>query len=167
MPKPASPSGPIAGEALWEATCAELIADRPLIETWLRAATFLNHQAPGFTIGFPNELSLYRDSIARHKSVIEETLARLSHSRLELRIELRSDLEITLAPVEDEPAPDETPEAAPATESPTPETAAATPVVEEEAEDAPPAVSEEDFYSDPLIQKALDEFEGTVVKSQS
>jgi DNA polymerase-3 subunit gamma/tau len=165
-PPAAIPTGPLSGEALWEATCTELIADRPLIETWLHAAAYLEHQDHLFTIGLPNELGLYRDSLARHKGVIEETLARLSHARLELRIEMRGDLEVKLTPPDDGPATDEgdapaREDSAPAADAPV---EAAAPG--EEPEETAPAETVEDFYADPFIRKALDDFEATVLKPQ-
>lgn len=160
-----APSGPLSGAELWEATAADLIAQRPLIATWLQPAAFLSQEDRIFTIGYPAALALYRDSLLSHKDFIEEALTRFAGHNVELRIDLSSDLEVVLetfdddvpednqAPDQQAPAPTEP---APAAEAP-PETPAPEPTPE-------PEESEDDFYNDPLIKKALTDFEATVVK---
>ncbi|MBL9154080.1 MAG: DNA polymerase III subunit gamma/tau [Verrucomicrobiales bacterium] len=162
-----APSGPISGEALWQTTCAELIADRPLIQTWLQAAAFVEHGSNAFTIGIPSDLGLYRDSLIRHKAAIEEILARLSGSRLELRIELRDDVQVSLPVIDDTPDapasadPDPAPVAL-ASAKPEPEPADSA----DPEPDPAPAPPVDDFHNDPFIRKALDIFEATILRPQ-
>ncbi|MCB1232567.1 MAG: DNA polymerase III subunit gamma/tau [Verrucomicrobiae bacterium] len=175
LPKPAPPSGPVSGAALWDAVFAELVAQRPLIETWLRAASFLQHEGHVFAIGYPTELALYRDSVLRHKDLIEETLARFAGRNLELRVDLSSDLEVVLEPFEDEDEENEN-EAGQSDSQVAPETSAAdgggsngsqeSESATDSADDEP-AEPVEDFYDDPLIKKALDIFEATHLKPNS
>ncbi|MCB1064653.1 MAG: DNA polymerase III subunit gamma/tau [Verrucomicrobiae bacterium] len=167
-PRPA-PSGPLSEAALWDATFAELVAQRPLIQTWLSAASFISQDGRALTIGYPTALALYRDSVLRHKDIIEETLGRFSGKNLELRVDLSEDLEVTLETFDDEPeetegdAPSSPADAESAPESPATETASETPAADDPAE---PAEPEDDFHNDPMIQKALAVFEATVLKPQ-
>ncbi len=165
---PPTPAGPLAGTILWETTFADLVAQRPLIETWLRAASFLQHEGRQVAIGYPTELALYRDSLLRHKELIEETLTRFAGQPTELRVELSDTLEVVLESFDDE-ADEETAE--PVETAPTPD-APRENVAEETAPDTAddPAEGptqeeiEAAFHNDPLIRKALNDFEATVLK---
>jgi DNA polymerase-3 subunit gamma/tau len=154
------PEGPLSGDDLWHAACGEMIAERPLIETWLSAAVFLHHQDGAVTLGFPMEQSLYRDSLLRHKPYIEETMTKLARGRVDLKLELRADLETRRDPILDDEPADTPPAAAELTSVESVPTNQSEP--ELDADGAPAPV--EDFHDDPLIKKALSEFEDMYLK---
>lgn len=152
------PAGNLEGDALWEAARKALIDERPLFETWLNAAAFLRHDGGEFAIGFSSEQRFFRESLSRYESDIEAVIQRLSGKRDKLVIEVRDDIqphEIEI--LEDDPEPE--PQAV--ASQPEPE---AVPEPEETRE-AESSVPQEDFHNDPLISKALSEFEARVVKS--
>ena len=151
-----------------------MIADRPLIETWLAAATLMEHDDRGFILGFPVEQSLYCEGLSRHKDAIAGALTKFAGKPMEVRIELRKGMEAK--PSSYSPAGEEEPIPQEGSDSPEP-AAAAPPSADDrphspEAEaNAAPATGETapDKKSapeiDPLIQKALEEFEATIIDS--
>lgn len=171
-PEPAAPTprvlpdGPLSGDDLWLAACAEMIAERPLIETWLSAAVFLHHRDGAVTLGFPMEQGLYRDSLLRHKPYIEETLTKLAGCRVDLKLELSADLETRRDPMLDQD-PDEKEEQPAFATDPPPVDSTLTNQPEPESNPDADAVSApvDDFHDDPLIKKALAEFEDIYLKA--
>lgn len=154
-PAPAAPAGNLSGDVLWNELRRVLIDERPLFETWLVAAQYLRHENGEFAIGFASEQRFFQISLSRYESDIEEVLHRLSGGREKLVIEVRDDIQpLEIQIPDDDPEPEPQAEAAPAQPEPEPEPAA-------ESEEAEP---EEDFHNDPLISKALSEFEARVVK---
>jgi DNA polymerase-3 subunit gamma/tau len=145
-------SGPLSGVELWNIGRNAIIASLPSLETWLEPAQFLSHSGTEFAIGFSSEQSFFRDSISRYEEEMAKELAKLAGGHIDLKIEVRDDLQpIELEIEEDEPeAPEPVAEEAPAV-APDPEP------VEEEPED--------NFQNDPLIAEALRKFEARVIKS--
>lgn len=168
-PSPSKPSAPppagdLSGQALWEAATTELIADRPLIETRLRAATFLDHSDALFTIGFHVEQGLYRDSILRHREHIQDVLSRLGGRKIELRVELSPDIAFERIDL-DEPGEEDANQSGAAPETGATDAGDALPADAAPATASAPAPEpEDDFHQDPLIQQALADFEATVLK---
>lgn len=154
-PAPVIPAGGLSGAALWEASQAALIAERPLFEMWLSAAQFLSHEGNQFTIGFSSEQRFFRDSLSRYEKEMAEKIGSLAGDPIELLIEVRDDLAPSEIEVEEEVAPvEETPSEAAEPEEPAP-----APVEET------PAEKEEELKTDPLIAEALDVFQARVIKS--
>ena len=152
----AAPSVPanLRGEALWEAAREALVAEKPLFETWLRAASFLSHEGPAFTIGFSSEQRFFRDSLSRYEKDIEAAIAARSAEPVRLGIVVRSDIPPAGIPEieEEEPIPGTAPVEPPATVPDPPLSAA-------------PASPAADFRNDPLIREALEAFEARIIQS--
>jgi chromosomal replication initiation ATPase DnaA len=146
--------GDLSGDALWEAARDALIAAKPLLETWLSAASFVSHEDSAFTIGFSTEQRFFRESLSRYEKEIEQAVAARCASPLRLEIVVRADItpaEMPLLEDDEEPSP----AASVSVPAPAPEPVA-------EAPAAPPA---EDFKNDPLIREALEAFEARIIKS--
>lgn len=149
--------GTLEGEALWDAARTVLITTRPLFETWLTAARFINQEGGTFVIGFSSEQRFFRESLSRYESDIADQINALSAVPLRLSIEVRADLQPVEMVIEEEEGDSGVPEAA------APEAA---PLPEPSMEATPgPSVVTEDFKKDPLIQEALQVFEARVIKS--
>ena len=162
-PQPSAPAatGPLGGVALWEEARRQLVEARPLLDTWLSAAQFLQHEGTQFQIGFSTEQRFFRESLSRYESEIAETLERLAGSPVNLEVDVRDDIEAQELVVEEEPAPDPAAEEAapaPADEVPAEESPGEVPA-DETAEEG------EDFKNDPLIKEALEAFEAKVIQS--
>lgn len=156
----AGPSGPVSGSALWNAAVMALQEKNPMLGTLLPAARFLRHEGDSFAIGFSTEQSFLRDSLGLYESDVAKELTRLAGTPIELKIEVREDIEPLDFEVEDEEE-----EAAPVSES-VPES---TP--EPALPDPDPAVAEEsgggdDFKNDPLIKEALETFGARIIESK-
>jgi DNA polymerase-3 subunit gamma/tau len=154
---PAAPEvkGDLTGEALWDAARDALIAAKPLLETWLSAASFVSHGDSAFTIGFSTEQRFFRESLSRYEKEIEQAVAARCATPVRLEIVVRADIapaEMPMIEDEDEPSP----AASVSVPAPAPQT-----VVEEPAAAAP---SPEDFKNDPLIREALEAFEARIIK---
>ena len=163
-PAPIAPAaaGPLSGVILWEEARRQLVEARPLLETWLTAAQFFQHEGRQFQIGFSTEQRFYRESLSRYESEIAETLARLAGSPVDLEVDVRDDIEAQeLVVEEEEPAPEAGTEevAAPPAE----EVAAEEPATDDSPEGS--AEDGEDFKNDPLIKEALEAFEAKVIQS--
>ncbi len=153
-PAVAEVKGDLSGEVLWDAARDALIAAKPLLETWLSAASFVCHEDAAFTIGFSTEQRFFRESLSRYEKEIEQAVAARCSAPVRLEIVVRADItpaEMPLLEDDDEPSP----AASVSVPAPAPE-----PVAEEPA--APPA---EDFKNDPLIREALEAFEARIIKS--
>ena len=136
-----------------------MVAERPFLETWLGGASFLSHEGGKLSIGYPTEMAFFKESIQKQTEDICKTLSRLAGQRVDLQIELRDDLE---AP--NLVAAEETEEHPPSSESAAPEPEVEeSPTPAEAVEEDPVPPPTEDFYNDPLIQKALKLFEGTLL----
>jgi DNA polymerase-3 subunit gamma/tau len=154
---PAAPEvkGDLSGEALWDAARDALIAAKPLLETWLSAASFVSHGDSAFTIGFSTEQRFFRESLSRYEKEIEQAVAARCATPVRLEIVVRADIapaEMPMIEDEDEPSP----AASVSVPAPAPQA-----VVEEPAAAAP---SPEDFKNDPLIREALEAFEARIIK---
>ena len=166
-PAPA-PAGNLRGVELWETASRDLIAMRPLLETWLGAASLLEHNDHSLILGFPVDQSLYCEGLTRHKDAITEAVSRFAGKAMEVRLELSRDLEAQPSPAppaeEGEPASAEAPGA-----FPEPGAAAPSPERPGDAASAEPekksAETKPEPEKDPLIQKALEEFKATIIDS--
>ncbi len=163
--------GPLSGEQLWEAACPRLIAQRPLIETWLGAAQFLHHEADDFAIGFSNEQGFYRDSMMRHQEFIQSMISDLAGRSTHVTMELRGDIEAVAPPEfhetepEDQEEPVSTSDVEVSQDAQMPPWKQDSPEAGGETEAPKPEKSESDFRNDPLIKKAMDEFKATILGS--
>ncbi|MDF1859345.1 MAG: DNA polymerase III subunit gamma/tau [Verrucomicrobiales bacterium] len=143
-------SGPLSGVELWNIGRQAIIASVPSLDTWLEPAQFLSHSGTELAIGFSAEQSFFRDSISRYEEEMAKELAKLAGGHIDLKIEVRDDLQPIELEVEEEEA--EIPEPV-AEEVPAPEPE---PEIEE---------PEDNFKNDPLIAEALEKFEARVIKS--
>ena len=157
--QPAPAPGSVKGAELWEAARAQLIDERPLFETWLNAASFIRHDENTFAIGFATEQRFFRESLSRYESDIETAIRAISGGREILEIEVRDDLQpLEISITEEGPAGETSDQA---TQEEPPQTSSE-PAAEEAPEKEEP---DDDFHNDPLISKALNDFEARVVKS--
>ena len=195
-PPAAAPTGVTAntltGAELWQAAVAHCLTVRPLLDMWIRDSAFISDENGEVTVGFPPSKGVSRDSLERHRAFLDETLKTLSGERKRLNLSLSKDVAVAPPAV----IPD-APEPAPATASPEPAAVATPPAPEAAppfaADNVPgpkkkqkpekpvaakqtpaaatddEAAAEEDdpFHNDPLIRSALDEFEATIVKTES
>jgi DNA polymerase-3 subunit gamma/tau len=136
-PEAGAPSkAPVDPTALWMDLLVAVRRDRPLISTWLEAATLLEVTARSVRLGFPPEHAMAMESLLRpnNRSFLEKLLTRLTGETRALECEAREGLVVT--PVS---LPEPEPEPAP----------------------SPPDPMEE-FRNDPLIRKALEIFQGEI-----
>jgi DNA polymerase-3 subunit gamma/tau len=157
----------IGGAELWARTLAELQARKPLQAGFASQGVFLEQRGTELVIGFAPSSQMAKDSLNRPaaKAAVEEILSALSGEAYTLKLETRTDL----SPPPPPPKPELPPRPAPAPKADTPPSArkgkpaAAAPPPDPEPPPEPiPAVSEEEFYNDPLIAAALEEFEATI-----
>jgi len=175
-PAPAdTPAPPAAGgregAALWAAAKEAILEARPLLGTWLGAASFLRHGEGEFAIGFASEQRFYRESLGRYEREMEAKVAELAGEPLELVVEVRDDLEPVGADPEDtaEPEPAPAPEAEPAP----PRSNGSSGEAASAADTSAPSATGEatggegggEFENDPLIEEALSAFEARIVES--
>ena len=159
---PAQDSPPADGAALWNAAFQEICKVKPLFETWLEAGVFLEQKTKEIVLGFHPSDSISLDSLARHRKAIEEILSKVAGTSLKIQLVSRED--ITPAGMPTDKVPEQ-----PA--DPVPDEAIQAPAEpdrlksQSDTEKQPAAVpaSEDDFYNDPLIKKAVSEFEAKVL----
>ncbi len=100
--------GDLSGDALWEARVMPSSPRKPLLETWLSAASFVSHEDSAFTIGFSTEQRFFRESLSRYEKVIEQAVAARCASPLRFEIVVRADItpaEMPLLEDDEEPSP--------------------------------------------------------------
>ncbi len=133
---PAAPSGPVSLEEAWQAAVEHFGKVMPYAKSQLTSAKLIGIQGGIITVGFEPDFKAQRDFVAqaRNLEVLQATL------KEKLRRDVQVKFEITAAA-----APSAT--AAARTASP-----------------APVARTMEEFKNDPLIQKALEVFKGTIVE---
>lgn len=157
---PASPS--LDGEALWQAACQEFRVKFPLQAGYTSEMHFLSADARQLLLGVPQEHRAAAQSLERPvpRGALEEILTRLSGRRLQLKIEVRADLQ----PFEPLPSTEAESQSPPPslTASAPPKAAAAPPPASVEPET--PVLDEKEFQNDPLIREALKLFEARVTK---
>lgn len=154
---PASPPG-LDGLELWQATCAEFSTKFPLQAGYASEMHFLSTDHRILLLGVPAEQRMAAQSLERPntRGALEDILARLSGRRLQLKIEVRSELQ-SHDPI---PMPDffdsggSAPESGPA----------APPVPEPAPEPEPAGLDAKEFQNDPLIREALRLFEAKITK---
>lgn len=155
---PAAAPGSLSGAPLWDEARRLLIEQRPLFDTWLNAAVFLNEDAEVFTIAYSSEQRFFRESLSRYEDDIEAQIQALTGTKVKLRIEVRDDvtpMEVPSLEYEEDEPPAES-EVANQSATPAPAPVEVVPEVEPE---------KEDFANDPLIKEALTAFEGRIIKS--
>ncbi len=164
----AAQSGPVGaqGPEFWEKAKSLLIADRPLFAMWLEATHFLGQEGDDVLIGIATDQRMYRESLMRHETVLNQTVSDCLGSPARVRIEIRDDLagiEIIDDPADAGPPP---PEAmTPAPEAPPQAAVAEAPAAPAAAlEPLEPAEMPPDFYDDPLINEAVAMFDAKVKK---
>lgn len=157
----AAPSGPLSGVELWNQSKIALCKTKASLETWLGAAQFLSHEGSDFTIGFAAEQSFFRDSLSRDEGLIAEQISQFAGSPINLRIEVRDDLQPLEFEIEEETPEPPAEEVVPEVE----EAAGNAPGADAEEESGEAGEAEEDFSNDPLIREALEKFEARVIKS--
>ncbi len=161
---------------LWEALLEYLEKNRPMVADMARSGQQPDLSNNTFTVGFPISEDFTRDTLMRGnvREVIETFLEENYGSPLKLNIDLRADIELneSTEPEEERPLmPSEVAAQKAATNSPPAKSepahqAAKKPELkarQNDDEDITPS-ADEDFYNDPLIQKALEIFEGTLKK---
>jgi len=187
----------LSGAELWQAAVTHCLTIRPLLDMWIRDSAFISDENGEVTVGFPPSKSVSRDSLERHRAFLEETLTTLSgaHRRLNLSVskEVAEPTPVAIPDAEPAPAmaatsPPEPPAAAadgappfapdgaapaqnqPKREAAKPAQGSPSPAAGSEAAAADEDTASEDddpFHNDPLIRSALDEFEATIVKTES
>ena len=168
-PGPATGGGSLDGADLWARTLAELQARKPLQAGFANQGVYLEMRGTEMVVGFAPSAQMAKDSLNRPAatSAVEEILNALSGESITLKLETRSDLTPPPAP----PKPELPPRPAPAPKTDTPKpprkgkatAPAGTPAPEPAASPAAiPMIPEEEFYNDPLIAAALQEFEATI-----
>ncbi|MDF1739541.1 MAG: DNA polymerase III subunit gamma/tau [Verrucomicrobiales bacterium] len=155
---PAAAPGSLSGAPLWDEARRLLIEQRPLFDTWLNAAVFLNEDAEVFTIAYSTEQRFFRESLSRYENDIEAQIQALTGTKVKLRIEVRDDVTPMEMPSLDDEEDEPPAESEVANQSAAPPAAPVEVVPEEEPE-------KEDFANDPLIKEALTAFEGRIIKS--
>lgn len=173
-PQPETPETPpvsidsnIDPESLWNQVIAMLESERPMLADWAKSGKGMTLTGGAFTAGLPENESFARDSLMRGttREIIEQFIAQKTGSSYRLQIDLRSDI----APVE-LPEIEETPvmpsQEASSTVTPYPEKKQGPVKTENDDQAEQDAIADmnDDFYEDPLIQKALEMFEGSLKK---
>jgi len=154
---PPAAAGSLSGADLWDEARRLLIEKRPLFDTWLNAAIFLNEDAEFYVIAFSTEQRFFRESLNRYEKDIEEQIQVLTGTRVKLRIEVRDDVTpMEVSDIDDED--EESPSGEALNQSAAEVVAPLEAVPQEEPE-------KESFANDPLIKEALTAFEGRIIKS--
>lgn len=160
---PTSSSG-LDGEALWQAASQEFRSKFPVQAGYASEMHFLSVDAGQLLLGVPQEHRAAAQSLERPtpRAALEEILTRLAGRRLQLKIEVRDDLQpfepLISTEAETAPSPPSLTASAPPKAAP----AAAPPPAAVEPE--PPVFDEKEFQNDPLIREALKLFEARVTK---
>ncbi len=165
---------PLDDADFWQALVERVRERRVLISSWLEMATLLSISRNIVKIGFPTVESHARDSLMRDNQ--RKFLEGLAEEILGTPVKMDMVLDPSLKPPAvsemhfgfDDPAPAPAPAAAPAPVAevkpvtaavPVATTAVAAPAASSEAPagEAPPTLTSE-FYNDPLIQRAIEQF---------
>jgi len=153
---------PKTGPAQWQQAVQEICKVRPLFETWLEAGVFLEQKGRKVILGFHPSDSISLDSLDRHRDTLEEILSKVANTSLKIQLVSREDITAqntaNAIDVESTPAASE---AAPSTTEPDKSQSGTKEQV------AIAAHPEDDFYNDPLIKKAVTEFEAKVLNSSA
>jgi DNA polymerase-3 subunit gamma/tau len=164
-PTPSAPVGAATAELddLWKGLLESVSRVSPFIRSYLVNARALSFQKNVFTIGFDPEFEDQMGLVdnARNHTLLQTKLAELGHPNAHIKF-LKSDA----------PAPRTAPAPSDAAVSPAPPkpvsgaTARSLPATPPppKAKVAPVAFNKDEFKNDPLIQKALEIFKGTIVE---
>jgi DNA polymerase-3 subunit gamma/tau len=162
---PASPAGAppsLELEGLWNRLLESVSRASPFIRSYLVNARALSFQRNLLTIGFDPEFEDQMGLVdnARNHTLLQTKLAELGHANAQVKF-VKSEAPAPRTPANAEPAA--TP-AAP--KPPSIATARALPTTPAPAKEkvAPVPFNKDDFKNDPLIQKALEVFKGTIVE---
>lgn len=148
-----------AADAVWQRTVTDLRSQKPLLAGFASQGVFLERRGNEMVLGFAPTSQMAKDSLNRAaaKAAVEDILSAVSGEPLTLKLETRADLT--------PPPPPPKPELAPRpTVAPPPEPhGSSAPAASVEPPSPPvPAIPEEEFYNDPRIALALEEFRATI-----
>ncbi|MFN0128944.1 MAG: DNA polymerase III subunit gamma/tau [Verrucomicrobiales bacterium] len=154
----ASESGS-AADAVWQRTMADLRSQKPLLAGFASQGVFLEKRGHEVVIGFAPASQMAKDSLNRAaaKAAVEDILSAVSGESLTLKLETRADL----TPPPPPPKPELPPRPA-VTSPPEPNGASAPAASDERPSPTVPTISEEEFFNDPRIALALEEFRATI-----
>ena len=156
-PAAASPAKPADPAALWPGLLDAVGRSSPFARSYLLEAHPVSLVGDVFTIGFDPEFSEHLGLVNNSKtiSLLQAALAAAGHRGMQVRFI-------------EAPAPEgwaaRKPAAEPAAPAAAPAAASAPAAAREDKPKAPVPIRMEDFKNDPLIQKALEVFKGTIVE---